>query len=481
MNPETPIRVLIVDDDEEDFFITSEYIRNIKGRNFIIDWCYKYQEALDNICQSKYDIFFIDYYLGQKTGLDLMKEALQKNNCSQPLILLTGMGNHKIDMEAMEAGAFDYLVKLELNTEKLERCIRYSLERANSLKILKTNERKFRSIFEQSRDAVFLTDQNFVFIDSNHITSQLFGYGREELLRMSLFDFVANRQDVFILQGELTQHGIVEDREIEFLSPRGGRIYGLVSISREKDENDSIYIQGIIHDITNLKNVEKTTLQAEKLGAANRLVRAMAHEVRNPLNNINLSIEQLIQEVTTDNAQLYLDIIRRNGKRINDLISQLLDSSSSRLEYSPERKPLQEIIDDSIITIMDRIILKKVNWKVVYPDKPAYIMADAPKLKIAFTNIIINAIEAMKEENGQLDISVSSVNGHHSVSIKDNGSGISKENLPHLFEPYFTFKRNGLGLGLATTLNIIQSHKGSIDVQTNNDNGSNFTLKFEGV
>jgi signal transduction histidine kinase len=67
------------------------------------------------------------------------------------------------------------------------------------------------------------------------------------------------------------------------------------------------------------------------------------------------------------------------------------------------------------------------------------------------------------------------------VSIKDNGTGISKENLPHLFEPYFTIKRNGLGLGLATTLTIIQSHKASIDVQTGINQGSNFILKFEMV
>jgi len=479
MNPETPIRILIVDDDEEDFFITSEYIRNIKGRHFVIDWCYKYKEALDSIFQQKYDIYFIDYYLGPKTGLELMKEALQTNNCTQPLILLTGMGNHQIDMEAMAAGAYDYLVKLELNTEKLERCIRYSLDRASALKVLRTNERKFRSIFEKSRDAVFLTDKDFVFIDPNHITTELFGCSREALMRMSLFDFINNKADAEKLQKELDEREVVEDKEIEFISSHGDRICGLISVSKEKDENDSIYVQGIIHDITNLKNAEKATLQVEKLGAANRLARALAHEVRNPLNNINLSIEQLILEVASDNALLYLDIIRRNSKRINDLISQLLDSSSSKMEYFLEKKTLQEIIDDTILTIMDRIILKKVNWKVVYPDQPAYIMADATKLKIAFTNIIINAIEAMKEENGQLDICVTSVNGHHTVSIKDNGSGISKENLPHLFEPYFTFKRNGLGLGLATTLNIIQYHKGSIDVQTNNDFGSNFMLKFE--
>jgi signal transduction histidine kinase len=240
-----------------------------------------------------------------------------------------------------------------------------------------------------------------------------------------------------------------------------------------------MYVQGIIHDISNLKRAEKATLQAEKLGAANRLVRALAHEVRNPLNNINLSVEQLLQENMAEAGNVYLDIINRNSRRINDLITELLLSSSMPPENLREKKSLQNILDDSISTIIDRITLKKVSWKVIYPNEPAYILADPLKLKIAFTNIIINAIEAMNENKGELHISVTSQNGHHLVSIKDNGSGISKETLPHLFEPYFTFKRNGLGLGLETTLNIIQSHKASIDVQTGIDQGSNFILKFE--
>ena len=176
-----PIKILIIDDDEEDFFLTSQYIKKIRGKEFIIDWCYRYQEALEAIVEARYDIYFIDYYLGAKTGLELMKEALEQN-CEQPLILLTGMGNQKIDLEAMQAGAYDYLVKLELNTEKLERCIRYSLERASALKILRSNERKFRSIFERSKDAVFLTDEFLVFKDLNDITSEMLGYSREELM-----------------------------------------------------------------------------------------------------------------------------------------------------------------------------------------------------------------------------------------------------------------------------------------------------------
>src|SRR5205085_12528710 len=93
-------RILIVDDDEDDFFITSEYIKNIPNKTFVIEWCYKYEEALDHICSHAFDLYLIDYHLGAKTGLDLIKDAV-KNNCEQPFILLTGKGNQKIDIEAM--------------------------------------------------------------------------------------------------------------------------------------------------------------------------------------------------------------------------------------------------------------------------------------------------------------------------------------------------------------------------------------------
>jgi len=307
----------------------------------------------------------------------------------------------------------------------------------------------------------------------------LLGYSRDELMQLDLYRFFAKPEQAEKIKNLLRIEGYVADIEVELINRNGESLQSILSLSMEMDADDNLYVQGIIHDITNLKMAEKATLQAEKLGAANRLVRALAHEVRNPLNNINLSVEQLAQENLADTGTVYMEIISRNSKRINDLITELLLSSSLPPENLREKRALQNILDESIATILDRITLKKVNWKVIYPNEPAYIMADPLKLKIAFTNIIINAIEAMNENKGVLDISVTSQNGHHLVSIKDNGSGISKETLPHLFEPYFTFKRNGLGLGLATTLNIIQSHKGSIDVQSGLNQGSNFILKFE--
>ncbi len=109
-------------------------------------------------------------------------------------------------------------------------------------------------------------------------------------------------------------------------------------------------------------------------------------------------------------------------------------------------------------------------------------MADEEKIKIAILNIIINAIEAMTEGIGELTIEIKKESGKLQLTIKDNGCGISDENLQRLFEPYFTAKRNGMGLGLATTLNILQSHKAEVEVQSKMNEGTSFILSFsEGV
>ncbi len=473
-----PIRILIVDDDEDDFLITRQYINNIEGQEFVIDPCYEYSEAERKICEGNHDLYFIDYRLGAKTGLQLIQESIA-NHCEEPFILLTGLGNHTIDLMAMESGAVDYLVKGELNTEKLERCIRYSLERASSMKALKAKERKFRNIFERSKDLVFIADEKLVFTEVNDASFALLGYDREELLSKSLYDLLANKNDVADIKKQLPVNGEVSDKEVKIFTKNAEKKYCILTLSRETDITGVIYIQGIMHDITTLKKAEKDTLQLEKLNVAGRLVRIMAHEVRNPLNNIMLSMEQLEQQLDNPESRICMEIINRNAKRIGDLITQLLNSNSAGRELiSVEKRSLQSIIEESLDAAIDRINLLGIQLQRDYPDEPAWVMADNEKLKIAFLNIIINAIEAMPEKEGKLIVTVKKKGLQYIVSIEDNGYGINDEDLPHLFEPYFTSKENGMGLGLASTLNILQSHNASCDVQSGLNSGTVFNLYF---
>jgi PAS domain S-box-containing protein len=467
-------RILIIDDDEDDFLLTSDYIRRINDKNFQIDWCYKYHDAIEKLDANLYDLYFVDYYLGAKTGLDLIKQAVA-HRCEEPIVLLTGKGTQTIDREAMQAGAIDYLVKSELTVEKVERCIRYSLERCATLKALRQNERKYRTIFERSKDAVIRATEKLQFIDVNDATSHLLKYSKKELLRLSLYEILSPEEGAFIRE-QLQEKGMLYDREAELITKDGEKKNCILSLSTETDGIK--YIHGMIHDITHIKKAEKATLQAEKLASAGRLVQTLAHEVRNPLNNINLSVEQLIHELQNNTENnIYLEIIQRNSKRIGDIITELLNSSRPAELYM-ERKPLQAIMDESIAISLDRLTLQRVKLQIRYTNDPAWIMADATKLKIAFLNIIINAIEAMEEEKGLLEITINTNKHQHIVKINDNGSGISEENLSRLFEPYFTSKRNGLGLGLAATLNILQSHKAHIEVASALGRGTFFTITF---
>jgi C4-dicarboxylate-specific signal transduction histidine kinase len=136
-------------------------------------------------------------------------------------------------------------------------------------------------------------------------------------------------------------------------------------------------------------------------------------------------------------------------------------------------------MDESIADALDRITLQHINMQIKYSDDSCCIMANKEKLKIAFLNIIINAVEAMPNDGtGVLEIEISSLGPIHTIMVKDNGQGIPEENISRLFEPYFTSKRNGMGLGLAATLNILQSHKAQIDVTSAINEGTVFTISF---
>jgi PAS domain S-box-containing protein len=473
--PPQVVRVLIIDDDEDDFILTSGYIQKIEDRRFDIQWCYNYNSAVQNIAAKKFDIYLVDYRLGAKTGLDLLKEAMNMN-CEEPFILLTGKGNPNIDKQAMQMGATDYLVKSELTTEKLERCIRYSLERAASTKALRANERKYRSIFEKSKEAVFTTDMDLVFKDVNSSMSRLTGCEKQQLLKANLFEFIDNEPVRVSIQNSLAETGEVTDTELEITSQKGKKRFCILNLSKEIDSNNQPYLQGILHDITNQKKNERATLLAEKLAATGRLVRTLAHEVRNPLSNIHMSLEQLLG-LTRDEDKIYLDIIDRNGKRINDLITELL-TSSKPTDLAFEKIVLQTVIDEAIAAALDRLTLKHIKLKINYPETPCYVRGDKSKLKIAFLNLIINAIEAIDHNAGEIVVTLACSEENNTVEIVDNGCGIPPENLSKLFEPYFTSKRNGIGLGLASTLNILQAHNATIEVKSTPKAGSTFIIAF---
>jgi len=468
------INVLIIDDDEDDYFITSDYLKNISGKNFVIDWCYNYKHALDEIKREKHDVYLVDYRLGAKSGIDLIKEAMHLES-DAPFILLTGKGDINIDEEAMQLGAFDYLIKAELSSEKLERSIRYSINMASTLNELRTKEKKYRDIFDKSSDALFVTDEKLVFTEVNAAFTNLMSCQEDFLLKTKLPEVLTDNYLSRKLSEELKHKGYIEGLQAEIRYKKNPSRQCIVSATKEKSVDGKTYYQGIIHDITLLKKAERAALRAEKLAAAGRLVRTLAHEVRNPINNINLACEQLRSTDTSEENQMYLDIIYRNSGRINELIKELLNSSKPS-EMQLKDSILQSVVDEIINVARDRINLKNITLQVDYPSEFINIYCDYDKLVIALLNILINAVEAIEHNNGRISIKIKKEKENALIEITDNGSGIDEDKIPRLFEPYYTSKRNGIGLGLASTLNILQAHGGSIEVNSEINKSTTFII-----
>jgi PAS domain S-box-containing protein len=128
MSHQVPIKILLIDDDEEDFIITRDLLSDMAGHRFDVDWASSFDDGLQRMLLNQHDVCLVDYRLGPKTGIDLLKAALERG-CQSPIILLTGAGEHVVDVQAMQAGAADYLVKSQLRADALERSIRYAMER----------------------------------------------------------------------------------------------------------------------------------------------------------------------------------------------------------------------------------------------------------------------------------------------------------------------------------------------------------------
>jgi FixJ family two-component response regulator len=126
-----PIRVLLIDDDQDDYTILRDLFLEIEAEKFRLEWVATYDDAIEPMVNNKHDVFLVDYHLGERNGLELLNEAA-KNGCKGPIILLTGKGTQEVDMAAMKAGASDYLDKGELGASLLERSIRYAIERTRT-------------------------------------------------------------------------------------------------------------------------------------------------------------------------------------------------------------------------------------------------------------------------------------------------------------------------------------------------------------
>lgn len=470
-----PVHILMIDDDEDDFFLVNQLLEDISPGQYQLDWAPTYAKAVEEINSKRHDIYLADYRLGPYTGIDILHH-FQQLQYKAPVIMLTGKGDYSIDKEAMQAGAADYLVKGEINADQLERSIRYALDEARHLRTIEENERKYFSVFEKAHDLILLADCDKNIIDANPAAIRNLFYTKEEMLQLNLKQLFYHEEQSRHFFDEICGEDSSLQTEYNFVTKQGKKLDVLVS-AVTLDEEAQIFLC-VVQDITERKREELEKQQQQKFVITGRIARVIAHEVRNPLTNILLAVSQFKGEpVNEEDSQVYVDIIERNCTRINQLITELLHSTRM-IELNIRQHGINELTDKALELAKDRLQLNeiKVNKEMVQPD--VMIPADEEKIVIALLNIIINAIEAMTPGKGLLSIRSERQKDKAIIMITDNGPGIPEDTRARLFDPFFTNKPKGTGLGLTSTQNIIMNHKGTVHVESEMEKGSTFTIIF---
>ena len=176
------IRVLLVDDDQGDFEMTRAMLSQAEHGSFMLDWVSSFEEAVDAFKAGDHDVYLLDYFLEDRTGLDLLGEA-GRHGVDAPIIMLTGRGSRQVDVGAMEAGAADYLVKGKIDPEVLERAIRYALDRNRAALALKESEERHRSMFDHLPVGLYRSDPDGTFLDANPALIRILGYPDKDSLQ----------------------------------------------------------------------------------------------------------------------------------------------------------------------------------------------------------------------------------------------------------------------------------------------------------
>jgi PAS domain S-box-containing protein len=333
------------------------------------------------------------------------------------------------------------------------------------------------NIIETMCDTLLLVDTNGRIMNANSAALGLLGYKMRECIGKSFAMFLEQEQFKELWYGELISGNTVVNREATFIPKNGGKIPVLFSGSvMRNNEGD---IQGavcVVRDITGQKELQDRLVRQEKLALLGQLAGGLGHELRNPLGVIKNAVYFLNLALENPDPQVKetLELLEKEVATSEKIIS-------SMLAYARAQPPLRKKVDMNQIfrELLSRIHVPK-NIETVYTPVESLpeIMADKAQLDQAFGNIILNAVQAIPE-GGRLIITIDTRDpAWLTVSIADTGVGIAEKNLEKVFEPLFTGKAKGIGLGLAVTKTFVEGHGGSIDVQSEKGKGTIFTVKL---
>jgi PAS domain S-box-containing protein len=485
-------KVLLVDDDEDDYILTRDLLAESEGAAFNLEWIATYAAALEAIGQKQHDAYLVDYHLGDRTGLELLHTVIAQG-CKAPIILLTGQGDHEIDVEAMKAGAADYLDKSQLGAPLLERSIRYAIER-------KRAEQKIReqaALLDIATDAILVRDLDSKILFWNKGAERLYGWDAEtaigkyanQLLYKTAAPELEEIQQIVIhqdkWQGELRH--VTKDHKDIVVESR----WTLVHDDEEKPRS----ILVVNTDITEKKQLEAQFFHAQRMESLGTLAGGIAHDLNNVLAPMLMAAQFLQTRVHDEWSQQLLSMLEVNAKRGADLVKQVL-SFARGLEDKRTILQVRHLIAE-IKHIAQETFPKSIQLYTDIPNDLWTVSGDATQLHQVLMNLCVNARDAMPE-GGTLSITAENLvidenyarirmdakaGPYIVINTSDTGTGIAPDLLERIFEPFFTTKEHGkgTGLGLSTVNGIVKSHGGFVDVISYLGEGTQFKVYLPAV
>lgn len=340
------------------------------------------------------------------------------------------------------------------------------------------------NILESSPNGIITIDKSGCIQSINSRAEQILEINRKDVSgrRITEIDSPAVEQVLHATLQSEPRHGVVEVN----VERKNGNT-GILEIESSFVKNLEGNRPGIIitiQDVTKARTTEDVIRRMDRLTSLGQLSAGIAHEIRNPLAGINLNIQMLTKKISNDEEAMELlnDSLKGIG-RINSLVKNVLDFARPAIPQS-KKYYIQRVIIETVRILELQFKKKKIKVTVDLPDSLPAMVFDKTQIRQVFINILMNAVESMKSDGGEIKI-VGGASQHGQggsnqfrLFIIDNGSGIPREHLPKIFDPFFTTKPDGTGLGLSIVHKILEQHNAMIEVESIEGKGTKFMLTF---
>jgi PAS domain S-box-containing protein len=496
-----PLRLLVVDDEIEHAEMVVAFLRSGEGwPEADMKIATSYDDALDAFAAQPFDVAFFDYWLGARDGLSLLRDV-RRRGVETPVIVLTSRGAEEVAVEAMKAGAADYLSKSNLSVEALERAIRHALalhagerQRWHAEAALRASEERFRALVENSSDALLLIDAEGRISYVTPSSERHLGWPLKQMIGRSIFDFIHpdDREMVGVRMAETLSNPLGSvSQEVRFQHADGDwRIMEGVGVNRLDDPSVGAIVVNA-RDITERRKLEDQLRHAQKMEAVGQLAGGVAHDFNNLLTAI-LGYCSLILDEVPEGSPMRQDLIeiQSAGERAASLTRQLL-AFSRRQMLQPQVVDINTLVRQ-LEKLLRRLISEDVELVTALASDLRSVRVDPASVEQILVNLAVNARDAMPL-GGQLTIETANVEIDEAytvthvamksgpyvmMAVGDTGIGMDAALRARVFEPFFTTKEQGRGsgLGLATVYGMVKQSGGYIWVYSEPGHGTVFKV-----